>query len=276
MRHLGLKVRMLLAGSILFGFYMLVATVLLFYFGLQFWPLVLLGILVLPVVQYTFGKWAAVRSVGAEDMPEDGDFRRIHQRTEELSRSMDIEKPRLMVASMGTPNAFATGRRGAGVVVVSTELLQVLDDRELDGVIAHELAHIRNRDVITMVLGQSIAMLVGYLAYFAILFGGQRNIGTWILALVASQVASMIVIVFVMAISRYREYVADDDAREAIGTGEPLARALEKIAVVSENRESTVDDSMAALCIFNREQGLLQSLFATHPPAEKRIERLRN
>jgi heat shock protein HtpX len=81
--------------------------------------------------------------------------------------------------------------------------------------------------------------------------------------------------IFVLAISRYREYVADADAKEAIGTGDPLARALEKISRGAEGKESQLDDSMSALCILNSDKSLFQKLFSTHPPTEKRIERLR-
>ncbi len=127
-----------------------------------------------------------------------------------------------------------------------------------------------------MVVGQSIGMLVGYVAYFAVLFGGERNVGSWIMAMIASSLANALVMVFVLAISRYREYVADADARRAIGTGEPLARALEKISRGAEGRESKVEDSMNALCIFNADKGLFEKLFSTHPPTEKRIQRLRS
>ncbi|MFY4813600.1 M48 family metallopeptidase [Haloarcula sp. AONF1] len=274
MADFGLQVRMLVVGAILFAFYVFAGTALSVLLGLPLVPVLLVGILVVPAIQYKLGKWLALR--GAEDMPDDQRFGYVHQTVRRLCRDMNIEEPRLMVMDMGVPNAFAVGRKGAGVVVVSSELMQLLDDDELEGVIAHELAHIKNRDVITMVVGQSIGMLVGYVAYFAVLFGGERNIGSWLMAMVASSLANALVMVFVLAISRYREYVADADARRAIGTGEPLARALEKISRGAEGRESAVDDSMNALCIFNADKGLFEKLFSTHPPTEKRIQRLRS
>jgi heat shock protein HtpX len=240
-------------------------------------------------VQYKFGKWAALRSVGAEDLPEDR-YQRLHWAAETLCRNMGIPKPRLMVADMGVPNAFAVGRKGAGVVVLSTELLGLLDREELEGVLAHELAHIRNRDVVMMVMGQSIASMVGIAAWML----ATRQRGGFILGLVVSQVAQMLVLVFVFAISRYREYVADADAATATGSGEPLARALEKIershatggsaGVRGRSRDRgpeqgspfDAEDRVGALCIFNEERSLLQRAFATHPPTEARIERLRS
>ncbi|MFC7027013.1 M48 family metallopeptidase [Halomicroarcula sp. GCM10025324] len=274
MTDFGLRLRMLVVGAILFAFYLFAGTALSVLLNLPLVPVLLVGILVVPAVQYKLGKWMALR--GASDMPDDAQYGHVHQKVRRLCRDMNLEEPRLMVMDMGVPNAFAVGRKGAGVVVVSSELMQLLDDDELEGVLAHELAHIKNRDVITMVVGQSIGMLVGYVAYFAVLFGGERNMGSWILAMVASSLANMLVMVFVLAISRYREYVADADAREAIGSGDPLARALQKISRGASGRESKVDDNLNALCIFNADEGLLQRLFSTHPPMEKRIERLRS
>ncbi len=268
---------MLVTGSILFAVYGLVA---LYAYVAGFpLPVIVAGSLVVVVGQYWLGRKLALRSVGATDLPE-GEFPRIHRTVEELSADMDIDKPRLMVAEMGVPNAFAVGRRGDGVVVVSTELLRLLDHEELSGVLAHELAHIRNRDVLVMVLGQSISMLVSYAVFFVLLF--DEDVGA-IAAWVASSVANALVMLVVLAISRYREYAADSDAREAVGSGEPLARALRKIegaasgrrGSASGRRSADVDDSVAALCIFGGERGLLASLFATHPPVDKRVERLR-
>ena len=188
---------------------------------------------------------------------------------------MGIEKPRLMIARMGVPNAFAVGRKGNGTVVVSEELLQRLEPDEVEGVLAHELAHIRNRDVVMMVLGQGVASIVAIVAQWAVLLTGDNDIADFFLAIVVGQITQMLVMLFVFAISRYREYVADGDAASEIGSGEPLASALEKIQRGSERaRESGVDAQVNALCIFGEERGLAR-LFATHPPVEKRIERLR-
>jgi len=275
MRHLGLKARMAIVGSILFAFYAVAAVVLMAMFGENLLPLILVGSVAFVGVQYKVGKWMALRSVGAEDMPEDR-YSEIHRRVESLSESMGIDKPRLMIARMGVPNAFAIGRKGAGTVVVSEELLSRLDADEVEGVLAHELAHIRNRDVVMMVLGQGIASIVAIVAQWAVLLTGDNDIADFFLAIVVGQITQMLVMLFVFAISRYREYVADGDAAEAIGGGEPLARALEKISRGNErSQDSAVDSQVNALCIFGEERGLAR-LFATHPPMEKRIERLRH
>jgi heat shock protein HtpX len=274
MRHLGLKARMAVVGSLLFAFYAVAAVAVMGVFGWPLW-LVLLGSVLFVGVQYKVGKWAALRSVGAEDLPEER-APDLHRRVESLADGMGIEKPRLMVARMGVPNAFAVGRKGAGTVVVSEELLRTLETDEVEGVLAHELAHIRNRDVVMMVLGQGVASIVAIVAQWAVLLTGDNEIADFFLAIVVGQVVQLFVMVFVFAISRYREYVADGDAADAVGGGEPLARALEKISSSSERaRDSEVDAQVNALCIFG-EGGGLARLFATHPPVEKRIERLRN
>jgi len=280
--HNGLKLRMMVAGSILFGFYAAVAAAVMFTFGTStgVLALLLLGSLLFVGFQYKFGKWMALRSVGAEEMPEQAqgryNFGEVHRSAERLSQEMGIEKPRLMVADMGVPNAFAVGRKGAGVVVISTEIMELLDQDELEGVLAHELAHISNRDVVIMVLGQSIASLVGIVAQWAVILGGERNIGTYIFAMIVGSIAQMIVMIFVLAISRYREYVADEDAATYTNNPDAMARALEKISSGAEGREMKGEETVNALCIFGSERGLLQSIFSTHPPTEKRISRLRS
>ncbi|WP_349254428.1 M48 family metallopeptidase [Halorientalis sp.] len=266
---------MVIVGSILFALYAVAAAAAIFVFGSGVLPIVLIGSVVLIGIQYKVGKWAALKSVGAEDMPEDR-FREVHRSVEQLSRDMGIEKPRLMYADMGVPNAFAVGRKKAGIVVVSTELIQLLDHDELEGVLAHELAHIRNRDVVMMVLGQGVASVVAIVAQYIVLLTGDNDIADFFLAIIVGQIVQMLVMIFVMAISRYREYVADGDAADAIGRGEPLARALEKISAGNERAsDSAVDEQVNALCIFGRPIGLAK-LFSTHPPTEKRIDRLRN
>ncbi|WP_306056458.1 M48 family metallopeptidase [Natronococcus wangiae] len=273
MRNPQLKLRMVLVGTILFALYFGAALFFSVGWGVPLIPVLLVSLVVIPAAQYKIGKWLALR--GAEEMPESGQYRDIHRMTESLSRDMGLEKPKLVVQDMGVPNAFATGRKGAGVVCLSPQLVQLLDRDELEGVIAHELAHLNNRDTITMILGQSVGMVVSYAVFFFVRDSGE-GIGNFVVAYAASIAAQMLTLIFVMAISRYREYVADDDARQYIGSGDPLARALEKIQRGAEGRESKVDDNVSALCILNTDRSVLQQLFATHPPTEKRIEKLRS
>jgi heat shock protein HtpX len=280
--HNGLKLRMLVAGSILFGFYAALAGAVMFTFGTStaVLGLLLLGSVVFVGFQYKFGKWMALRSVGAEDMPEQAQGRyqydEVHRSAEKLCREMGLDKPRLMVADMGVPNAFAVGRKGAGTVVISREIMDLLSHEELEGVLAHELAHINNRDVVIMVLGQSIASMVGIVVQWGYILGGERNIGTYLVGMVLGTIAQMIVMIFVMAISRYREFVADEDAANYTRNPDAMARALEKISSGAQGKEMKGEETVNALCIFGTSGSFIQKIFSTHPPTEKRISRLRS
>lgn len=280
--HTQLKIRMAVVGTILFGLYLAVAGFVLAAYGTGTTVLILLslGMVGYPFVLYKFGRWSAVRGVGAKDMPEQPEpgfrYDAIHRSTEQLCDEMGIEKPRLMVADMGVPNAFAVGRKADGIVVISREIIQILDHDELEGVIAHELAHIKNRDTVVMVMGQSLAAMVGWIVYIVVAFRGDRDFASIMVGWVASMVAQMIVTVFLMAISRYREYVADEDAAQYTRNPDAMARALEKISAGAEGKEMKAEENVSALCIFGGERGVLATLFATHPPTEKRIERLRS
>ncbi|MCD2201888.1 M48 family metalloprotease [Halobacterium sp. KA-6] len=278
MRHIGLKVRMAIVGAILFAFYSVAVAAAWFFFGQSttILGIAVVGSVLLVGVQYKIGKWAALRSVGAEDMDE-REYQQIHQFVEKVCRERNLKKPNLKIASMGVPNAFAVGRRGNGTVVVSRELIQLLDRDELEGVIAHELAHIDNRDVVMMVLGQGIASVVGIVAQYIVLFTGDNDLADFFLAIVVGNLVQFFVMLFVLAISRYREYVADADAKRIINGGDPLARALEKIQQGNKRaQDSKIDENVNALCIFGEDRGLLQKLVSTHPPTEKRIQRLRS
>ena len=295
MRHVGLKIRMAVVGAILASLYLVAVAAAMVLFGRGVLPIALLGSVVLIGIQYKVGKWAALRSVGAEDLPESR-YSGIHQFVERVSEEKGMAKPTLKIADMGVPNAFAVGRRGNGTVVISRELVDLLDRDELEGVIAHELAHIDNRDVVTMQLGQGIASIVAIVAQYAVLFTGDNELADFFLAIIVGNLVQFFVMLFVLAISRYREYVADADARGTIGSGEPLARALEKIDRGNQEAQqqsvgrgrgrgrrggarsggSNLDQQVSALAISNPDTGLVQKLVSTHPPMEKRIQRLRS
>ncbi|MFB6162124.1 MAG: M48 family metalloprotease, partial [Halococcoides sp.] len=157
MDHPGLKARMAVMGTILFGFY---AVLVAFFQQVLSLPIVIAGTVVFVAIQYKLGKYLAIRSVNGRDLDET-EYEWVHDRLDRLADEMDIPRPRLMVGDMGVPNAFAVGRQGASVIVVSETLIELLDRDELEGVLAHECAHITNRDVIMMLIGQSIASMLG-------------------------------------------------------------------------------------------------------------------
>ena len=263
---------MSVVGSILFGFYLAMVWV-----GLRMGlglPFVVGGLVVFVWIQYVIGTRGVLRQVGAVDLPRD-DFRAFHEEFDRAAEGMGFEEPpRLMVTSMGVPNAFAVGRKNKGVVVVSIELLELLDFDEATAVAAHELAHLDNRDSILMVVGESISTIIGLVVFLLVSVSDSFvvSVAGWILG-VASKA---LVMLFVLALSRYREFAADRDAARAMGSGDPLARALSKIHLASEGSEASVPGNVSALCILGGDDGLLARLFSTHPSTERRIERLRD
>src|SRR6056297_4186721 len=123
-----------------------------------------------------------------------------------------------------------------------------------------------------MVIEQVTASVVGIVAQYIVLFTGDNDLADFFLAIVVGNLVQFFVMLFVLAISRYREYVADADARRAIGSGDPLARALSKISRGAEGRESRIDEDVSALCIFGTNGSVLSKIVSTHPPMEQRIE----
>ncbi len=267
-----LLVRMSVVSAILFAFYLgLVRLGLAVGLGL---PTVVGGLVAFVAVQYYVGTRGVLRQVDAVDLPRE-EFRALHEEYERASEEMGFdEAPRLMVAHMGVPNAFAVGRKGNGTVVVSAELLALLDFDEAAAVLGHELAHLKNRDSVVMVIGESLSTVVGLVVMLA--FSVSDHVLLDLVAFVLGVVAKLVVSLFVLALSRYREYAADRDAADAMGTGDPLSRALERIEASSSGGGATVEANVSALCITAVDDGLLASLFRTHPPVEKRVEQLRS
>ena len=201
---------------------------------------------------------------------------------DELAPSFGLVAPRLAIVPSPTPNAFATGRDERHAVVAATEgLLRLVDDRELRGVLAHELAHVRDRDVLVMTIA---ATLVGAIAYaaqvliFSSLLGGGRGRGVNPVVLVVAAVTAPIAAVLLrLAISRTREYRADEVGARTLGDPEALASALAKLDSANRRRPLTVGSpAQASLYIVNPLRGGgLAGLFSTHPPIAERIRRLR-
>ncbi|HZY70706.1 MAG TPA: zinc metalloprotease HtpX [Thermoplasmata archaeon] len=202
---------------------------------------------------------------------------------DELAPKFGLVAPRLAIVPSMTPNAFATGRDERHAVVAATEgILHLLDDRELRGVLAHELAHVKDRDVLLMTVAATIAGAISYLAQmvlFSALFGGGNNRSNvnpivLILAVITAPIAAMLI---QLAISRSRETRADEVGARTVGDPEALARALEKLETANVRRPMrTAAPASSSLYIVNPFRGSwFASLFSTHPPIEQRIARLR-
>ncbi|MFT6557297.1 zinc metalloprotease HtpX [Sneathiella sp.] len=199
----------------------------------------------------------------------------------QLAKRADLPMPRVYIMDNPQPNAFATGRNPQNAAVAATSgLLKIMTKEELAGVMAHELAHIKNRDTLIMTITATIAGAISMLANFALFFGGNRNnnmgiIGTLALMIIAPFAAMLVQ----MAISRTREYSADKAGGEICGNPEWLASALLKLengAARVENRVAEQNPASASLFIINPLHGKgADSLFSTHPATANRVRKLR-
>jgi len=233
------------------------------------------------VVQFFFSDKLALRSMGAREVSEQ-EYPELHRMVGRLSQQADLPKPTVAVADTTTPNAFATGRsKSSATVAVTTGLLKTLDRDELEGVMAHELAHVKNRDVMVMTIASFLATIAMFILRWGFLFGGGRNRqgggGGVIVAIVASLVVWIVSFVLIRALSRYREYAADRGGAAITGKPAALASAL----VTIDNRMDRVPDEdlreqseMNAFFIVPIDTGIIANLFRTHPTTERRVERL--
>ena len=209
----------------------------------------------------------------------------LYETVQRLTQRAGLPMPKLYVIPQQTPNAFATGRNPEHAVVAVTEgLLKVMNPEEVTGVLAHELAHVKNRDILIGSIAATMAgaiMILATMARWSAIFGGgsrdDEGGGAGFIGLIAmSIIAPMAAMIIQMAISRSREYLADATGAGFSGNPEGLARALEKLGAYSKQQPLDANPSTAHMFIVNPLSGRsLMSLFSTHPPLEERIARLR-
>jgi heat shock protein HtpX len=223
---------------------------------------------------------AKARPVEAHEMPN------LHTIVSSLSQREQMPMPALYVIDSPQPNAFATGRSPKkSAVAVTTGIVELLDHRELEGVLAHELAHVRNRDVLIATVAATIAAALSFLARIAFWTGMGRRRGnnaiTMVIGLAAMILAPIAAAVIQMAISRSREFEADHDGAESTGSPLALASALEKISVGTAQHVMDVNPAVSQLFIADPlkavkggRQRRTRKMFSTHPPVHERIERL--
>jgi heat shock protein HtpX len=203
-----------------------------------------------------------------------------------LATRAGIQMPRVYIIPTETPNAFATGRNPEHAVIAVTEgILRILDDDELEGVLAHELAHVANRDVLISTIAATLAGAITYLAHMAqwgAMFGGGRHRdddrgGNPIAMIVLAVLAPIAAMLVQMAVSRSREFQADATGARYAGRTWGLAKALEKMEMAAHQVPMHANPATAHLFIVNPLTGsTLMKLFSTHPPMEERIARLRS
>lgn len=210
----------------------------------------------------------------------EGEMPRLRRIVERVAERGGIPCPKVALVPTRTPNAFATGRSPRHAVVAVTEgLLDTLNDKELEGVVAHEISHVRNRDTLVMVVAATLAGAIAFAArwmFWGTLFGGGRRDTPWPLVLLAVITLPLAALLIQLAISRGREYLADGTGARLTGRPRDLASALRKISSGCRRRPLEAGNpASASLFIVNPFSGsALIRVFSTHPPVEERIERL--
>lgn len=245
-----------------------------FYYGLGFAALLNIG-------AYFFSDKIALASSRAKPV-EYSDLPEVYDIVNSLATRLQMPMPRIYLIDAPQPNAFATGRSPKhAAVAVTTGILQVLNRYELEGVLAHELAHVANRDILIASVAAMLAAALSMLTRMAFWFGGSRDrnnpVGA-VLSLVAFIVAPLAAMLIRFAISRSREYQADESGAQYTGNPLQLAAALRKIGIYTAQIPMDVNPAMSSLYIENPRKAIkgggFGKLFSTHPPMEERIRRL--
>jgi heat shock protein HtpX len=288
-RDAGLSLRMLLTSSLLGLLYVLFALVLFYIFnaGLVLMLVIVIG---MAVFQYYTSDKLALRASGAKIVsPEEAP--KLHAMIERLAAMADLQKPRVAFVDTPVPNAFATGRNQKhAVVAVTRGLWERLDEKEIEGVLAHELTHIANRDVLVMTVASFFAMLAAMLTrfgFYAGMFGGfgggnrdsnNNSVPIWLVVIVVSFVTYALSWILIRTISRYREYAADRGSALITGAPEYLMSALQKISsqmtLIPQQDLRQVEGMNAFFIIPARVKEGMNELFMDHPPLEKRLAAL--
>ena len=233
---------------------------------------------------YWFSDRIAIAAARAKPVSEQ-EAPQLYRMMRDLTAQTNMPMPRIYMTPAKQPNAFATGRNPErAVVAVTAGIMELLDEDELRGVLAHELAHVGNRDILIGSVAAAIAMAITFIARMAMwgaMFGGGRDDegGANPIALLAMMIlAPIAALMLQMALSRSREFEADRTGAHLIGTGEPLARALEKMQMAAKKIPMDVHPAQATAYIVNPLTGRkvqFAKLFMSHPPTEERIARLR-
>ena len=280
-RDLGLQLRMLLTMALL-GLLYVVFIVVLLAAGVGT-ALMLLIVAGLALAQLFLSDKLALRTIGAREVsPREAP--ELHAIIDRLCIQTDLRKPRIAIAQTAVPNAFAMGRSPRhAVICATTGILELLDPAELEGVLAHELAHVKHRDVLIMTVASFFASIAAMIVQFGLLFGGggrDRDGGqpAFVVVLIVSVIVYAISFVLMLALSRYREFVADRGAALVTGRPSALASALMKLSAgmqqIPDRDLRAAGELNAFFIIPARAKGAWRSLLSTHPPLEQRIAAL--
>jgi heat shock protein HtpX len=276
----GLNARMMLSFVILGVLYIVFLSIL-HYLGVGYIPLAIIASAMI-LAQWYFSDKIVLWSSGAKIVSKE-EYPRLHEIVERLSTNNGLPKPKVAMVNSPVPNAFATGKSPkSSLVAVTTGILDLLDNDELEAVIGHELSHVRSRDVLVLTLASVFSTVAWYLVRFG-LFGGlqarnRNTAGTSAIVLLVAITTWVVSFLIIRAISRYREFSADRGG--AIMTGKPdkLASALLKISgkikVIPPKELENVQKLNAFFIIPALSGSSIANLFSTHPPVEKRVQKL--
>ena len=238
-------------------------------------------VLAMNFFSYWFSDKIVLRMYRAQEVDENT-ATELYQMVRYLANRAELPMPRVYIINEAQPNAFATGRNPKNAAVaVTTGIMNILSREELEGVIGHELAHIKHRDILTGTIVAVIAGAISYLAQmaqWALIFGrhDDEDEGSPLAGLVMIIVAPIAAMLIQMAISRTREYAADEGGAKIAGNSRSLGNALYKLSIASQQIPLDANPATAHMFIVNPlTGGGIMSLFSTHPPIEKRIERLK-
>jgi heat shock protein HtpX len=275
---------MLLTTTLLGLLYVVFAVVLFQVLNVGLVPMLVI-VVALAFFQYYTSDKLALKASGAKIVERD-EAPQLHDMIERLCAMADLPKPRIAIIDTDVPNAFATGRSPKhAAVAVTRGLWQRLEPQEVEGVLAHELSHVANRDVLIMTVASFFAMLAGLLTRMGLwsgMFGGGRrdnnSVPVWLIVLLVSVVTYFLSQILILAISRYREFAADRGSALITGAPEHLMSALQKISSemfrIPQRDLREVEGMNAFFIIPANVKGSFSSLFATHPPLEKRLAAL--
>jgi heat shock protein HtpX len=271
----------MLMFAILTGIFVAIGWVLgLFFIGSPILGIIIFLVIAVAInlVAYFFSDRMVLAAYRAK-IVEENEAPRLYRTVKQVSQMAEMPMPRVAVIPTDTPNAFATGRNPDNAVVAATQgLMDMLDDDELEGVIAHEMAHVSNRDILVMSVAATIAGAIAFAArwaFFSAMFG-RRDGGSALLLILVAITAPIAALLIRAAISRSREYKADATGSETIGKPWALANALEKLERgVKQRPIKHGNPASSHLFIVNPFKGGLVGLFSSHPPTEERVSRLR-
>ncbi|MFB6161063.1 MAG: zinc metalloprotease HtpX [Haloferacaceae archaeon] len=277
----GLRLRMGVTMALLFALYVVFVGVLSLFTRRLLVVVAVMGLFA--VGQFFFSDRLALYSMGARTVSEE-EHPDLHATVARLSQQADLPKPAVAVAETSVPNAFATGRsRSSATVCVTQGLLRTLDDEELEGVLAHELAHVKNRDVMVMTVASFLSTLAFIVVRWGWLFGGggrnRQGGGGVLVAVLVSLVVWVVSFLLIRTLSRYREFAADRGG--ATITGKPAALASALLTIDGRMDRVPKEDlreqaEMNAFFIVPISRGFVGKLARTHPSTERRVERLRD